>query len=119
MPLLKRIVRRIETTAWMRQAMNNGDVLRVFREKPSGRVYLGIGLMLFSYVIGWPAIAMLAIAAVYAGEPLILAAGGPLFYGLSHLAFLAGLYLAGKQYAVALAHWASRKALARFSGERG
>jgi hypothetical protein len=113
---LKSIVRRIEATAWMRNAMNNDDVLHIFREKPAGQVYLGMGLILVSYVIGWPAVAMMGVMAFYVGEPLILAIGGPLFYGLSHLVFLAGLYLAGKRYAIALAHWASRKALARLSG---
>lgn len=118
MPVLKSIVRRIEATAWMRNAMNNEDVQYVFREKPARQVYLGIGLILVSYVIGWPAVAMLGLMAFYLGEPLILAIGGPLFYGLSHLVFLAGLYLAGKRYAVALAHWVSRKALARLTGEQ-
>lgn len=116
MPVLKSIVRRIEETAWMRNAMTNEDVLHVFQEKPATQVYWGIGLILVSYVIGWPAVAVLGMMAFYIGEPLILAIGGPLFYGLSHLVFLAGLYLAGKRYAIALAHWASRKALARISG---
>ena len=59
----------------------------------------------------------LGLLAFYTGEPLTLAIGGPLTYGLSHLVFLAGLYLAGKRYAVALAHWAARKALASLSGK--
>lgn len=117
MSVLKSIVRRIEATAWMRTVMKNDDVLRVLREKPSLREWLGISLILISYVIGWPAIAMLGVMAINFGEPLILAIGGPLSYGLSHLAFLAGLYLAGKRYVVALAQWASKKALTRLTGE--
>jgi hypothetical protein len=116
LPVLKSIIKRIEATAWMRNATNDDDALHVFREKPAMQAYCGIGLILVSYVIGWPVVAILTMTAFYIGEPLILAIGGPLFYGFSHLVFLAGLYLAGKRYAIALAHWASRKALARLSG---
>jgi hypothetical protein len=117
LPVFKSIAGRIAATAWMRNAMNNGDAQYVFREKPAMQVYVGIGLILISYVIGWPAVGMLSLIAFYTREPLILVIGGPLVYGLSHLVFLAGLYLAGKRYALALAHWASRKALARLSGK--
>ena len=118
MSVFKPIAKRIATTAWMRDAMNNGDALHVFREKPAMQVYAGIGLILTSYVIGWPAVAILGLLAFYTGEPLTLAIGGPLTYGLSHLVFLAGLYLAGKRYAVALTYWAARKTLAKLSGKK-
>lgn len=117
MSVFKPIVKRIAATSWMQNAMNNGDALCVFREKPAMQAYVGVGLILISYVIGWPAVAMLGLLAFYTGEPLVLAIGGPLTYGLSHLVFLAGLYLAGKRYAVALAHWAARESLARLSGK--
>ena len=102
----------------MKRAVAQQDALCVFREKPSLRVYLGTGFILISYVIGWPAVAVLGLIALHTGEPLILAIGGPLIYGLSHLVFWIGLYLAGKRYALALAYWASSKALAKLSGER-
>ena len=117
MSVFKPIAKRIAATAWMRNAMSNGDALHIFREKPALQAYVGMGLILISYVIGWPAVAMLGLLAFYTGEPLTLAIGGPLTYGLSHLVFLAGLYLAGKRYAVALAHWAARRALESLSGK--
>jgi hypothetical protein len=117
LPVFKSIAGRIAATAWMRNALNDGDARYVFREKPAMQVYVGIGLILISYVIGWPAVGMLGLIAFYTAEPLILVIGGPLVYGLSHLVFWAGLYLAGKRYALALAHWASRKVLARLSGK--
>ena len=61
----------------------------------------GLFLILFSYVIGLPAVGALGIIAHYTGKPLILAVGGPLVYGLSHLMFLIGMYFAGRDYAVA------------------
>ena len=116
MPVLKSIFGRIAETAWMRNAMSDADALHVFREKPAPAACIGIALILISYVIGWPAVALLGLIAFYTGEPLILAIGGPVVYGLSHLVFMAGLYLGGKRYAVALAQWASRKAFKKYSG---
>lgn len=116
MSILTPIARRIAATAWMKNAMSDEDAFQVFQERPAFQVYIGIALILFSYVLGWPAVGALGLLAYYTGEPLILAIGGPLTYGLSHLVFLAGLYIAGRRYAVALAQWASRKALARIGG---
>ena len=48
-----------------------------------------------SYVISWPLIALLGIAAVHYGNAAILVVGGPVAYGLSHLVFMLGMYLAG------------------------
>jgi hypothetical protein len=115
--VINAIAKRIEATAWMRNATDNSDSLHVFREKPAIRVYAGMGLILISYVIGWPAVAILGLLAFHTGEPLTLAIGGPLTYGLSHLVFLVGLYMAGKRYVTALSQWAARKTLARLSGK--
>ncbi len=61
----------------------------------------GLFLILFSYVIGWPAVGALGLVSFSTGNPLILAVGGPLMYGLSHVMFLIGMYYAGKDYATA------------------
>jgi hypothetical protein len=58
------------------------------------REWLGLGLVALSYLIGWPVVALLALAAYRLEEPLLLGIGGPLAYGLSHLVFLAGSWLA-------------------------
>lgn len=115
MSVFKPIAKRIAQTDWMQNALQGDDDPDLFRKKPSRRVYLGIGLMLLSYVIGWPAVGLLGGIAYHMKAPLILVIGGPLTYGLSHLVFLAGLYLAGKNYAAALARRALRKVMARFS----
>lgn len=65
-----------------------------------------------SYVIGWPAVGLLALIAFHLGETLIVVIGGPIVYGLSHLVFLAGLFLAGEHYAPFFFRWATRKAAA-------
>ena len=118
MSVLTPIAKRIAATAWMKSAMDDDEAARVFREKPALPFYVGIALILISYVIGWPAVAVLGLMAYHMREPLVLAVGGPLVYGLSHLVFLAGLVLAGKRYAISLAHWASRKAFEKLGGWR-
>ncbi len=65
------------------------------------RVMAGLFLILLSYVIGWPAVGALGLISLYTENPLILAIGGPLTYGISHLMFLIGMYYAGKDYAAA------------------
>lgn len=68
----------------------------------------GLFLILLSYVIGWPAVGALGLISLYTGKPLILAVGGPLVYGLSHVVFLIGMYYAGKDYAAACLKWVKK-----------
>ncbi len=75
------------------------EALFVYKKLPPVRVLVGLFLILLSYVIGWPAVALLAGIAVYTRKPLILAVGGPLVYGFSHAVFLVGIYYAGKDVA--------------------
>jgi hypothetical protein len=79
--------------------------LRCLRKRPAMQVIIGIGLVLFSYILGWPTIALVGTISIYIGEPLILIIGGPAVYGLSHLVFLLGMYLAGKEYATVFFKW--------------
>ncbi len=86
--------------------------------KPTPKVWAGLGLIGVSYVIGWPAVGLLALIAFHTGEPMILAIGGPLVYGLSHLVFIAGFYLAGSYYAPSFLRWATRKAIEKMGDAR-
>jgi hypothetical protein len=108
--LLARIVSRTE---YARKALEEKADLAPFREKPSARILLGIFLMGFSYVIGWPAVTFFGILSIYLREPLIVIIGGPVIYGISHLVFLAGLYCAGARYTYIFFRWATRKFLER------
>ncbi len=83
----------------------------MYKNRPTVRVMTGLFLILLSYVIGWPAVGALGLIAVYAENPLWLVIGGPIVYGLSHVVFIIGLYLAGKDYAAAL--WKRIKAALR------
>lgn len=115
MGIMEAIAGRVARTDFARRAIEEGADLSPFREKPGGRVIAGIVLMGFSYVIGWPAVALFGAAAIYFREPLVVVIGGPLIYGLSHLVFLAGLYLAGAEYGYAFFRWATRRFVEKYA----
>jgi len=106
--MISRIVTRIGNTPFVRNAIAEKADLAAFKQKPSARILLGVFLIGFSYVIGWPAVGVLAALAIYLQEPLVAIIGGPLTYGLSHLVFLAGMYLAGAKYSAIFLRWATR-----------
>ena len=108
-PFIARIVARIAATPYARRAVEEQADLSAFKEKPTFRVLLGVFLIGFSYVIGWPAISALAALAVYFGEPLLAVVGGPVMYGISHLVFIAGMALAGAKYSAIFLRWATRR----------
>jgi hypothetical protein len=84
--------------------------LRCLKRKPTAREQFGIVLVLFSYVIGWPAVALFGFLSLYLKQPLVLIIGGPLTYGTSHVVFLVGMYIAGKDYATVFMKWSIKKA---------
>ena len=105
------IIQRICETEYVRSAIEDKADLSAFKEKPSIRVIVGVSSICFSYVIGWPAIGALGALAVYLNRPLLIAIGGPLLYGFSHLVFLLGMYLAGYNYTKIFLRWAIRVAV--------
>ena len=110
------MVAKLTRTRFVREALAGEIDLSVLRARPTPRGWLGLGLVALSYVMGWPAVGFLAAVAYWLGKPLILAVGGPLTYGLSHLVFLAGSWLAGAQYVRILLRWGIRKTVARLAG---
>ena len=108
MTVIKRIANRIAQTKFASKAINENADLNALKEKPSARLCLGMFLMGISYIIGWPAIGLFAGLSLYWHQPLIIAIGGPLLFGLAHLVFLAGMYLAGGKYIIVFLRWATR-----------
>ncbi len=96
---------------FVRSALEEKADLSAFKQRPSLRVLAGVFAIAFSYVIGWPAVSALGVAAAFFGEPLILLIGGPLIYGLSHLVFILGMFLAGAEYSMIFLRWATRVAV--------
>ncbi len=104
---MKGLIRKLAQTPFVRHAMEDEADLSAFKEKPSLKVILGVTAILMSYVIGWPLVVVFSTLSVYFKEPL-LAAGGPIAYGLSHLVFLLGMYLAGARYSWIFLRWLTR-----------
>ena len=110
---------RISRTAYVRSAVADRADLSAFRKKPSLRILVGIAILCFSYVIAWPAIAVLGYFAVADDNAWLLAVGGPLLYGFSHLVFLLGMYLAGYDYTKIVLRWATRVVMERWMRGHG
>ena len=102
------IIKRIAETNFVRSAMADKADLSAFKKKPTLRVLLGVTAIGSSYLVGWPAIAALGAFSIYVDQPLLIVIGGPLLYGLSHLVFIGGMYLAGAKYTRIFLRWATR-----------
>ena len=105
---MHKLVTKLASIGFVRRAMEDKADLSAFRQKPTARVIAGVTAIALSYLIGWPLIALLTTAAVYYEEPFIALVGGPVAYGLSHLTFILGMYLAGARYSWIFLRWLTR-----------
>lgn len=112
------IIKRISETDYVRLAIKDKADLSAFKKRPSARVFAGLSVIGVSYLIGWPAISALGAISIYLQKPLLIAVGGPLTYGLSHLVFLLGMYLGGIEYAKVFLRWLTRIAMEKFIVKR-
>lgn len=106
--MIRSFLIRVSRTRFVRSAIEERADLTSFKQRPTTRAVAGLALIGFSYILGWPMVGALGFLAVYLSKPLIGVIGGPLTYGLSHLVFLAGMYLAGATYTKAFLRWATR-----------
>ena len=106
--MFKHMVNRVSQTDYVQSAIDDQANLDCFKEKPTTRMIWGLVIIAISYIIGWPVIGLLGILAVYWSQPLLVAVGGPLVYGFSHLTFILGAWLAGADHAKAFFRWATR-----------
>ena len=112
------IIERIAQTDYVRSAIEDKADLSAFHAKPSSRTIIGIAVIALSYLIGWPAIGVVGALSVYLKKPILIAIGGPLLYGLSHLLFLFGMYLAGARYTRIFMRWATRVTVEKLLSKR-
>ena len=106
--IVKKAVARLTRIPFVQQAIYEKADLSAFKQRPTVRVVCGVGAIGFSYVIGWPLIAVLGAFSIYLERPAIVLIGGPVAYGLSHLVFLLGMYLAGARYSWIFLRWLTR-----------
>ncbi|MGI6637843.1 MAG: hypothetical protein ACOX4Z_02100 [Desulfobulbus sp.] len=110
---------RLAALPYVHNAIVEQADLSAFRARPTLRILIGVFLIGASFVLGWPAIGGLGILALHLGNPWIVAIGGPLVYGLSHLVFLAGMYLSGAEYTLIFCRWLVRIVMLRLLAWQG
>jgi peptidoglycan/xylan/chitin deacetylase (PgdA/CDA1 family) len=106
---------KLASTNYVRRAIREQVSLNAFKTTPSPRFLFGVGVVLFSYVLGWPMVGLFSLLSVYYQAPALLMVGAA-FYGFSHLVWLFGMYLAGQdgmKYASIVLRWSLRKAVER------
>ena len=89
------LARKLASTSYGRKAIKEPVTLEVFKTRPSFKFLVGVGLVLFSYVLGWPMVGLFSFLSAYLKNPALLMVG-PAFYGFSHLVWLFGMVLAGQ-----------------------
>ena len=92
--MIRQIAGILAETKSVRGILEHPADLSEFRKRLTPQLIAGLILMEFSYLIGWPAVTVLSILAVYLHEPLIAIIGCPTTYGLSCVVFLIGAWLA-------------------------
>jgi hypothetical protein len=115
--IIKKAALHFAKKEYYRKAIAEHANLRVFKEKLSPRIYVGIFLIAFSYLIGLPAIPALGMIAAWQKQPLIAFIGIPITYGISWLSFMYGIYLAGPKYIKAFFSWTARVILEKILGD--
>jgi hypothetical protein len=114
--MIKRLLYRISKTRYVRSAIDERADLAALKQKPTRRVIIGLIVIAVSYILGWPAVGGLGILSVYLQKPLVLIIGGPLIYGISHLVFILGMYLAGATHTKVFFRWATRVSMEKLLG---
>jgi len=109
------LARKLASSAYVRRAVEKEVTLDALKTSPSPKFFFGVGLVLFSYVLGWPMVGLFSVLSAYFQAPALLMLG-PAFYGFSHLVWIFGMYLAGRdciKYADIILSWSLRKAIER------
>ena len=117
MNIVKKAALHFARKKFCKTAIEEQASLRGLREKPTLRMIVGMGLILFSYVIGLPAVIALGIIAIWMKEPLLGVIGAPVTYAVSTVIFIIGIHLAGRKLFVVFSRWAARVILEKILGK--
>ena len=115
--ITQKILGKVAATKFVQRAMADQADLSAFRKRPTPRAIVGLSAIGISYIIGWPAVALLGAVSIHLNKPMIALIGGPVTYGLSHLVFILGMYLAGAEYARVFLRWAVRATMEKLMGD--
>ncbi|MBN1381795.1 MAG: polysaccharide deacetylase family protein [Deltaproteobacteria bacterium] len=92
--IIARITLWLAQASFIRKALADDISPADIKQRPSTRFFVGLSLVAFSYIIGWPAVAFFAFLGVYLDVKEIVLLG-PASYLFSYLVFIAGAALAG------------------------
>jgi hypothetical protein len=106
---------RLARTRFGQKALSQPDGLDILKRKPTARVYCGLCLITLSYLAGLPALALMSYFSVKMARPMIIVIGGPVVFGLVHILFGIGVYLAGRNYAKEALLWATKRFLKKYA----
>jgi len=109
--IIKKLANCIAKSKFASKAIDDRADLSAFKENPTAKNFVGIFLMCFSYILGFPVIGLFGALSIYWNEPKLIIIGGPLLFVIAHLVFLAGMYLAGGKYLMVFFRWATRVTL--------
>lgn len=112
MGILAPLGRRLAKLSIVKTAIDERANLDAFKQAPSWRIVVGVGLIAMSFVVGWPGVIGSGWLAIHLRDPLYLLLGGPLCYGLSWVVWGLGMAIAGPdnlRYARILLRWGLRK----------
>ncbi len=117
--LLRPLAPKLAASPYVQKALREPVSLDVFQTRPSPKFFFGLGLMMFSYVLGWPMVGLFSVLSAYFRAPALLIVG-PAFYGFSHLVFLLGMFLTGRDcltYSDVLLRWCLHKVVEKARGQ--
>ena len=114
MSLLRSLARRLAQTKFGQKSLSNPDGLSILKQQPGKRVYVGLVLIVMSFLLGLPALAFLSYLSVKLSRPMIIAVGGLAVIILVHIVFGVGVYLAGQNYASKVLQWATKRFLQKY-----
>jgi hypothetical protein len=113
--LLRYAARKLAQTKFGQESLNKPDALSSLKKKPGARVYVGLTLMVMSFLISLPALAFLGYLSSKWSKPMTIAVGGPVVIILVHIMFGVGVYLAGQNYAKLFLQWAAKRFLQKYA----
>ena len=111
--LPEKIILYFSATTFVRSAIEEQANLDAFKQKPTPTILAGVFSIVVSFLLGWPSVAALGVLSIKLRTPWIVAIGGPLVYGFSHLVFLFGMYLSGAVYSLIFCRWLTRITMER------
>ena len=115
MPLLRSFARKLAQTKFGQKSLTKQNGLSILKQQPGKRVYVGLALMVMSFLIGLPALAFLSYLSVKLSKPMTIAIGGPVVILFVHIMFGVGVYLAGQNYAANVLQWVTKRFLQKYA----